>query len=164
VIAGFADRFEKEFMKMMGKKLGLTSIRPEDQDLINSILNRLTDRRLDYTVTFDLLTQSLMSEAAASQINNELGECFNFWLKRLNEQHAVSRNLQELMRQHNPVVIPRNHHVEAVIQECEQAGEVTSAEKFLGVLRSPYEELPQTSEYQDPPSDGDKDYQTFCGT
>jgi uncharacterized protein YdiU (UPF0061 family) len=68
------------------------------------------------------------------------------------------------MRQHNPVVIPRNHHVEEVIQECEQAGKVTLAEKFLQVLRSPYEELAQTSGYQDPPSDGDEDYQTFCGT
>ena len=51
-----------------------------------------------------------------------------------------------------------------MIQECEQAGKVTLAEKFLQVLRSPYEELAQTPEYQDPPSDGDEDYQTFCGT
>jgi len=164
VIAEFADRFEKEYMKMMGKKLGLTSIQPEDQKLIASVLNRLKDMRLDYTVTFDLLTQSLLSEAAASQMNDELGECFNLWQKRLSEQRAVSRSAQELMRRHNPVVIPRNHHVETVIQECEQAGEVTLADKFLQVLRSPYEKLPQTPEYQDPPSDGDKDYQTFCGT
>ena len=105
-----------------------------------------------------------MSEAAASQMNNELEECFDLWQKRLSEQHAVSQKVQELMRQHNPVVIPRNHHVEEVIQECEQTGKATLAEKFLQVLRSPYEELAQTSEYQDPPSDGDKDYQTFCGT
>jgi uncharacterized protein YdiU (UPF0061 family) len=62
------------------------------------------------------------------------------------------------------VVIPRNHHVEAVIQDCEQTGKGTSAEKFLEVLRSPYEELAQTSAYQDPPKDGDKNYKTFCGT
>ncbi len=164
VIAEFPDRFEKEYMKMMGKKLGLTFFKQEDQKLIVSVLNRLKDRSLDYTVTFDLLTKSLMSEAAASQMNNELGECFDLWQKRLSEQHAVSQKVQELMRQHNPVVIPRNHHVEEVIQECEQTGKATLAEKFLQVLRSPYEELAQTSEYQDPPSDGDKDYQTFCGT
>jgi uncharacterized protein YdiU (UPF0061 family) len=68
------------------------------------------------------------------------------------------------MRQHNPVVIPRNHHVEKVIQACEQTGRSTLAEKFLQVLRSPYEELAQTSDYQDPPSDGDENYKTFCGT
>jgi len=164
VIAEFSGRFEKEYMKMMGKKLGLTSFKQEDQNLIVSVLNRLKDRRLDYTVTFDLLTKSLMSEAAASQMNNELEEIFGLWQKRLREQHEASHKVQELMRQHNPVVIPRNHHVEEVIQECEETGRVTSAEKFLQILRSPYEELAETSQYQDPPSDGDKNYQTFCGT
>jgi uncharacterized protein YdiU (UPF0061 family) len=105
-----------------------------------------------------------MSEAAASQMHNELGEYFGLWQKRLSEGHVVSHKVQELMRQHNPVVIPRNHHVEEVIRECEETGRVTLADKFLQVLRSPYEELAQTSEYQDPPSDGDKNYQTFCGT
>jgi len=164
VIAEFPDRFEQEYMKMMGKKLGLTSFEQEDRNLIVSVLNRLKDRRLDYTVTFDLLTKSLMSEAAASQMNNELEEIFGLWQKRLREQHEASHKVQELMRQHNPVVIPRNHHVEEVIQECEETGRVTSAEKFLQILRSPYEELAETSQYQDTPSDGDKNYQTFCGT
>ena len=164
VIAEFPDRFEKEFMKMMGKKLGLTSFKQEDQNLIVSVLNRLKDRRMDYTVTFDLLTKSLMSEAAASQMNNELEEIFGLWQERLREQREASHKVQELMRQHNPVVIPRNHHVEEVIQECEETGRVTLAEKFLQILRSPYEEPAQTSQYQDPPSDGDKNYQTFCGT
>ena len=164
VFAAFRDRFEKAYMKMMAKKLGLTSIKPEDQKLIVSVLNRLRDRQLDYTVTFDLLTQSLMSEAAASRMKDELGECFDLWQKRLSEQHTVPQDARELMRHQNPVVIPRNHHVEAVIQECEQAGKAASAEKFLQVLRSPYEALAQTSAYQDPPSDGDKNYQTFCGT
>jgi serine/tyrosine/threonine adenylyltransferase len=164
VLAGFSGRFENEYMKMMGKKLGLTFFKPADQKLIVSVLDRLKGRRLDYTVTFDLLTKSLMSEAAASQMKNELEACFDLWQKRLNEQPAVSHEVQELMRQHNPAVIPRNHHVEAVLQACEQTGRATLAEKFLQVLRSPYEELAQTSEYQDPPSDGDENYQTFCGT
>ena len=164
VIEEFPDRFEKEYMKMLSKKLGLTVFKQDDQQLIVSVLNRLKDRRLDYTVTFDLLTKSLMSETAASQMRNELGDCFDQWQKRLREQNEVSQKVQELMRQHNPVVIPRNHHVEEVIQACAQTGRVTLAEKFLQVLGSPYKELEQTSEYQDAPSDGDQNYRTFCGT
>jgi uncharacterized protein YdiU (UPF0061 family) len=164
VMAEFPDRFEKEYMKMMGKKLGLTFVKQADQKLVVSVLNRLRDRRLDYTITFELLTKSLMSEAAAAQMKNELGDCFDLWQKRLSEQPAVPQKVQELMRQHNPVVIPRNHHVEKVIQACEQTGRSTLAEKFLQVLRSPYEELAQTSDYQDPPRDGDENYKTFCGT
>ena len=164
LIAAFPDRFEKEYMKMMGKKLGLAPFKQADRKLIVSVLNRLKDKRLDHTITFDLLTKSLISEAAASQMNKELGECFDLWQKRLSQQKADTQKVQKLMRQHNPVVIPRNHHVEEVIQACVQTGKGTAAEKFLQVLRSPYEEKVQTSGYQDPPSDGDKDYKTFCGT
>ncbi len=164
IISEFPDRFEEEFIKMLGKKLGLTSIKQDDRKLITSVLNRLKDKRLDYTVTFDLLTKSLMSEALASKMNSELEECFDFWQKRLSEQQAVPQEVWGLMRQNNPVVIPRNHHVEEVIQECEQTGKASSAEQFLQVLRSPYEKLVQTYKYQDPPKDGDKNYKTFCGT
>ena len=164
VITDFRDRFKKIYLKMMGRKLGLTSFRQEDQKLIFSVLKRLKERRLDYTVSFDLLTKSLMSEATAFQMKNELEDCFDLWQRRLNDQHETSQKVQELMRQHNPIVIPRNHHVESVIHECEQTGKATLAEKLLRVLRSPYEELALTSRYQDLPSDGDRDYQTFCGT
>ncbi|MGD8291976.1 MAG: YdiU family protein [Desulfobacterales bacterium] len=163
-ISEFSDRFEKEYMKMMGKKLGLSSIHQEDHKLVFSVLNRLKDKSLDYTVTFDLLTKSLMSGAAAIQMQNQLGECFVQWQQRVDQQQTDYQQIQELMRRHNPVVIPRNHHVEKVIQSCEQTGKATSAEEFLQVLRSPYEEQAQTSEYQDPPIDGDKNYKTYCGT
>ena len=46
IIAEFPGRFEKEYMKMMGKKLGLTFFKQEDQKLIASVLNRLKDRSL----------------------------------------------------------------------------------------------------------------------
>ena len=164
IIAEFPFRFKQVYMKMMGKKFGLTSFQQEDQKLLFSVLDRLKERKLDYTITFDFLTKSLMSEVAASQMKNELEEYFDLWQKRINEQDATSQEVQKLMRQHNPVVIPRNHHVESVIKECEQTGKVTLAENFLQVLRSPYEELPQTYQYQDPPRDGDADYETFCGT
>ncbi len=164
VIEAFPERFEKEYMKMMGGKLGLPSLHPEDLNLIEAVLKRLEDKRLDHTVTFHLLTQSLTSERAASQMKDALGECFEDWRERLSNQSDGSSKIQGMMRQHNPVVIPRNHHVEAVIKACVETGEAKSAEAFLEVLRSPYKELAQTSRYQDPPADGDKGYQTFCGT
>ncbi len=164
VLAAFSDRFEKEYMKMMGRKLGLASLKKGDRELIDSVLKQLKDGRLDYTVTFNLLTESLKSEAAASQVKKSLGDVFDLWQERLRDQEAVLQEVQELMWQSNPVVIPRNHHVEKVIQASLETGTATSAEKFLRVLRSPYEELAQTSDYQDPPSDGDSDYKTFCGT
>jgi hypothetical protein len=36
--------------------------------------------------------------------------------------------------------------------------------RFSGNKLFFYEELADTAEYQDPPGDGDENYQTFCGT
>jgi uncharacterized protein YdiU (UPF0061 family) len=47
LVASFPERFEKEYMNMMGRKLGLTIIKPEDQKLIVSVLNRLKEKSLD---------------------------------------------------------------------------------------------------------------------
>jgi len=164
MISEFPGRFEKEYTKMMKKKLGLISFNQEDKKLIDTVLNRLKEKRLDYTLTFDHLTKSLTSEDSASLMHSKLEECFDLWQKRLSEQDVVTLEVQELMRQNNSVVIPRNHHVEEVIKDCVQTGKAASAEKLLQVLRSPYEVLPQTNEYQDLPKDGDKNYKTFCGT
>jgi len=164
VLSAFTDRFQSAYMKMMGKKLGLTSPETDHENLIVSILERLKERRMDYTLSFDLLTKSLSSESAASKAKNELGQCFDLWQKQIEDQEVSAQEVQQMMRQHNPVVIPRNHHMEAVIKDCEQSGNITLAEDFLQVLRSPYEEGEQTSCYQDPPGDGDENYQTFCGT
>lgn len=164
ILAGFPEHFETAYMTMMAKKLGLQTFQPEDKNLIMSLLKRLEEKKLDYTITFDLLTQSVTSETASSRIDHELGAWSELWKKRVRNQQDTLQDIQTSMRRENPVVIPRNHHLEEVLQKCEKNQEAGSAEAFLQVLRSPYKELAQTSKYQDPPSDGDKEYQTFCGT
>ncbi|MEE8056666.1 MAG: YdiU family protein [Pseudomonadales bacterium] len=164
MITEFTPQFNQAYNKMMGNKFGILSVRQEDEKLLDSLLAQFTLRSMDYTITFDLLTQSLTSNSVTSQMKTEFEQCFDPWRKRINEQDASIEEIQALMRQHNPVVIPRNHHIEAVIQECEETGVATSAEKFLEVLRCPYKEIPQTFQFQAPPDDGDQHYQTFCGT
>lgn len=164
LVTDFPRRFETAFMTMMGKKLGIRKIQAEDRDLIVAVLRRMRKERLDYTVTFDGLTRSLTDDAAADAAKEGLGETFPRWQKRLNEQREERFDIQERMRRHNPVVIPRNHHVERVIEEGEETGSVVLAKKFLKVLASPYQRLAETPQFQDPPADGDAGYKTFCGT
>jgi uncharacterized protein YdiU (UPF0061 family) len=96
----------------------------------------------------------------------------------LKQLEITKQTAKELMAKNNPIVIPRNHHVEAVLSRCEQVifdnteqslideKECISdiVEEFLHVLRSPYQELETTKNYQDNPKDKDQYYQTFCGT
>lgn len=164
LLIDFPERFKRSYLKMMGQKLGLIHVQDEDEQLIHSLLELLRNKKMDYTVTFHQLSSEMASELVASPLKRELGEWFNRWQKRILEQPSTRGEVLALMRQHNPVVIPRNHHVEEIIQSCMTTGSAAAAEQFLEVLRSPYEALSLTDQYQDPPSDGDACYQTFCGT
>jgi len=164
IIDELPKRFEQHYLEMMAGKLGLSAYQAGDKQLIEELLNHLKEHSLDYTLTFDRLTKSQSCEVVAGQVSQEHGVWCDRWRNRLDEQGDDPQTVQQRMRQHNPVVIPRNHHVEAVIRECEQTGKTTLVEAFLQVIRSPYEEQERTAEFQDPPVDGDLHYQTFCGT
>ena len=164
MITDFFNQFNLEYRQMMGKKFGVLSPQEEDDQLLSSLLEQFTVQELDYTITFDRLTKSLTSDSITSQMKAELGQYFDPWRKRITEQAASVEEIQSVMRRNNPVVIPRNHHVEAVIKKCEESGVATAAEEFLEVLRSPYKELSQTPKFKDVPKDRDLQYQTFCGT
>ena len=157
-------RLEKAFLDAMGAKVGLTPLQPGDEAIVRSLLELMAKERLDYTTTFHRLGLSLASEATTAELSTELRGWTKGWRKRLEQRAATREETRKIMGRNNPAVIPRNHHVEAVLQKCLETGESESAERFLSVLRSPYEELPDTSLFQDPPHDGDKNYRTFCGT
>ena len=164
VIAAFPEKFQHAYMEMMAGKLGLATHEAADASLVVSLLDRLKQKRLDYTLFFDRLTRSLVSESTASETKEEIAELYDFWQERLAAQGDDIHKVHERMQQHNPVVIPRNHHMEAVLEMCQETGEPSTAEEFLQVLASPYKVLSKTSQYQDLPKDGDRGYQTFCGT
>ncbi len=164
ILATFPIKFKKAHLNMMASKLGFSSLNPEDQSLIDTLLGLLEEKELDYTITFNSLTKALRSETIAQQTENILGEWIKQWQQRINKQAGAIKTAESIMKQNNPVVIPRNHHVEAVLQECEQTGTTKAAKQLLEILRTPYLETDNTKKYQDPPQDGDKNYRTFCGT
>ena len=67
------------------------------------------------------------------------------------------------MRQHNPVVIPRNHKVEEALTAAVEREDLSVMERLLTALAKPYDHTqPPPEEYlAGSPS---CDYQTFCGT
>ena len=66
------------------------------------------------------------------------------------------------MRSVNPLVIPRNHKVEDVLNEANN-GNIKPFKKFLEILNKPYSDQKNMIDYQVPSSSNEK-YQTFCGT
>ena len=66
------------------------------------------------------------------------------------------------MKSVNPVVIPRNHKVEEVLNEANK-NNIEPLNKLLEILNNPYSDQKDIEEFQIPSSSKEK-YQTFCGT
>jgi uncharacterized protein YdiU (UPF0061 family) len=167
LLAQFHQDLQQGYLTMMAAKVGIDEPAEGDGKLINDLITLMKEHKLDYTQTFTSLTASLAHDATDSIIAIEasLVEVLNEWLPRWNTRIASFKAAAHtLMGASNPVVIPRNHHVEALLESCQETGDLTSLNKFLAVLRQPYTEIAETKNYQDAPLDGDKDYHTFCGT
>ena len=164
LVDGFSERFQTGYIKMMAAKTGFSNPDENDYQLVSEFQNLLEEKQLDYTISFNALTRSLSSEQSEKQIRNHSEDWYSRWITRIDESDDNRAAIQKKMQQLNPVVIPRNHHVENVINTCIQSGKAEAATEFIDVLKSPYAEIITTGLYQDAPTNGDMGYKTFCGT
>jgi uncharacterized protein YdiU (UPF0061 family) len=85
------------------------------------------------------------------------------WQKRIADEPQSAIERQAAMRAVNPMFIPRNHRIEAVIVAATN-DDYAPFEELLKVLAKPYEDQPEFSGYADPPKPEERVCQTFCGT
>jgi len=198
VLIAFTDKFECAYFAMYADKLGLSGAVDNSaiagkahQPLIEQLLQLMQVNSVDYTQCFSILTQFVSAQTSGELFTIDLPVEFDAWLlqwqaaladckgEKITQAQLIQAHT--LMAKNNPVVIPRNHHVEAILTRCEQAfyehnnfinGDEQGAwntvdeivGEFLTVLRSPYQQQTGTDKYQDSAEDEDKSYQTFCGT
>ncbi|TXR54627.1 protein adenylyltransferase SelO [Reinekea thalattae] len=163
IIDQFQQRFQQRYLATYRKKLGLVEHTAQDAELITKLLTLMQQHQLDYTQSFILLEQALSGSAPSNEIaplNNWVVE----WKDRIGFDPERKKAASELMQQTNPLIIPRNHHVEAVLEACEQAQSGEPAKEFLAAIRSPYQPTITTQKFQSTDPDYDQNYQTFCGT
>lgn len=158
----FKGLYQTKWLDMMRSKLGLLDSKPGDEQLIADLLEWMKVKQLDYTNTFHDLSQL---EKPSGKLYDY--DQFHLWYKRWQDRLAENKENQSValsvMKQNNPVIIPRNHNVEAALSSALE-GELTIFENLLDALKSPYEDAEQLKLYQSPPKPSDRVYQTFCGT
>ena len=162
IINNFGEIYKKNWLEMMRKKLGLIGEKDNDEKLINDLLSLLHEQKADYTNTFC----SLMNEDAQNDKifnNKEFIDWHQKWKERLAKNNNSTEESLKLMRSVNPIVIPRNHKVEEVL-EAANKDDLNPFHDFLKVLEKPYENQEGINEYQSPAPPSDQKYQTFCGT
>ncbi|MGG2089250.1 protein adenylyltransferase SelO [Priestia aryabhattai] len=160
-VTEFPKFYRENWLTGMQAKLGLFNEEKEDEALFQELLTMMKTYKADYTNTFRALTFDKLG-------NNDLFESEEFaqwqelWQKRLGRQKQSKAESEELMKNNNPAVIPRNHRVEAAL-DAAQKGDYSVMEDLLKVLSSPYES-PDQSEYCTPSAPSNQPYQTYCGT
>ena len=159
VLKSYADKYETAFNHMMANKLGFNKSSNATVKLSNDLLSLMQQNKLDYTQTFHSL-----SSLNEQMIPDVLNQWRDDWKSELKENSQSHEEITKIMQRNNPLVIPRNHHVEAVLKDVEENQSSEKANEFLSVLRSPYEKTAKTHEYQDTNPEYDFSYQTFCGT
>ena len=162
VLDRFPERFEQYWLTGMRAKLGLVTAESDDNMLVEDLLALMRQRTADFTNTF----HALSSAASAGRL--VAGDAdFEAWHRRLLSRRArqpqSEAEVEELMRRHNPAVIPRNHKVEEALEAATSMLDFSVFERLLDVVRTPYDHVIDRPEFSMPPTSG-LPYRTFCGT
>ncbi len=162
IINQFDSIYSEKWFKMMSSKIGIEEPEEEDNALIDELMNIMLKYGADYTNTFSgLYMDDLIDE------NSNFKEAFHPWKKKWTERLGRSKKGFEyavsLMKKNNPVLIPRNFHVEQAIDLADE-GNLSKLHNMLDALRTPYEFKEESRELLFTDPEFEKTYQTFCGT
>jgi uncharacterized protein YdiU (UPF0061 family) len=167
VLQSFPGRYQEHWGCGMRDKLGLTDVRPGDDDLIDQLLALLHAQRVDYTSCFRALSSVVRGDAAVARSLFADPGAFDAWSSRwqaaLSSQASDPHAIAQAMDRVNPLYIPRNHKVE----EALAAANVDDMEPFrrlLEVIAEPFEQRPDLEPYAAPAPATFGRYRTFCGT
>ena len=161
IINSFEKKYEEKWMEMMRHKLGLSVLDEKDKFLILDLLTWMHQHKADYTNTFCyLMNEKIQNDKIYTDYH------FKIWKKRWQERLKKEKNIQdksiELMKKNNPIVIPRNHKIEEVLNAA-QEDNLKPYLRLLEILKKPYSSREDLKDYQTLSNSNEK-YKTFCGT
>jgi uncharacterized protein YdiU (UPF0061 family) len=160
LIDNFQNIYEDKWLNMMRDKLGLFGEDKNDKKLIHDLFYWMQKNKADYTNTFCNLMDINSDEVYK---NNDFINWKNEWNKRSKLNNSSKEKQIKLMRENNPIVIPRNHKVEEALTKADK-GSLDNMRKLLSILKNPYDNHNNIEEYRLPAPSSNEKYQTFCGT
>ena len=169
VLKPFIAQFDDRFLSGMRRKLGLSSAREGDADLVRRLLTLMRHSEADFTVTFRrlaLVAENPAEEAGLRDLFEERSDLDGWlrdWRERLASDPQTASERTASMCSVNPAIIPRNHRVQAALEGAED-GDYRLFHKLLEILQRPYDDQAEVSEYSQPPQSSERVLQTFCGT
>jgi uncharacterized protein YdiU (UPF0061 family) len=169
ILGAFSETFSDAYQAGLRKKIGLFTERDGDDALIQDLLDAMAKNQADFTLTFRKLGDAA-GDPAADDARAQFMDAaaFDEWARRWRERTALepqtAAERQAAMDAVNPIFIPRNHRIEAVIQAAVHDDDYAPFEELVKVLAKPFEAQPDYAAYADSPLPDQRVLQTFCGT
>ena len=169
LIKDFPHRFRAAWLAGMRAKIGLLTEADEDMALIQDLLQAMHTQKADFTLTFRGLCAAAegQGDGAVARLFAE-PDAFTAWSvawrARLARENASPAARAAAMRRVNPAIIPRNQHVEAMIEAAIARDDFAPFHAFGAALAHPYDDSPLHLPYAGLPEPAEQPYRTFCGT
>ena len=158
----FDEFFIGHYLDHMRAKLGLADAQDDDLDLITQLLQLMEEQQLDFTMSFTQLGYADAGSAFAA--GGSLHDWHLRWQQRLGNNAQQIDNSRQSMQTVNPVVIPRNHLIEAFIELAVNDSDYTEFYAMLEAVTNPYMKAHRQSKYAASPTASEEVQHTFCGT
>lgn len=155
IVHAMSDQIETAWRTRFAAKIGMTSPTKQDGALIDDLLVLMQKDGADFTNSF----RALSGDDAVAQFTDRVG--FAAWQEKWRARLAAEDDPEEVMNAANPVIIPRNHRIEEMIQAA-VAGDMAPFNRLMDALATPF--TATDPELHRPPSQDEIVPATFCGT
>ena len=158
ILEGYKSNFEKKSQDMMRAKLGLTSDKETDINIIQSLENNLQATETDMTIFFRTLSSfkkeqpekgvELIQDAfytpdtIKGNVLNNWKQWFADYAKRLEDETTSADERQQQMNKVNPKYVLRNYMAQLAIDKADK-GDTSLLEEMYLLLKEPYSEQPK---------------------
>lgn len=160
-LKSYRSLYEEVWLNGMRKKIGIQHSKEIDKKVIVDLLTLMEEHEADYTNTFLALTFQQFEDETLFE-----SEAFQQWLENW-KTHVnfgeEQKKVTQLMKQHNPAIIPRNDHVEDALQAAVNLQDFTKIKALLHALERPFAHSASQKQYRYPLYPNTP-YQTYCGT
>ena len=170
VINHFPAIYKEEWIKVMKKKFGLKKENESDEMLFSELFEIMEKNAVDFTLAFRFLKFLLPGEDQKKWIElfkNKNDDNLKNFIKKFQKRIIYENNdlnkIKEIINKNNPILIPRNHNIEKIINEA-VSGEFKSFHEFNKLIKIPYSSSLEDNSYSRPALPEQEIEKTFCGT
>src|SRR5262245_55764716 len=153
-LALYAETFNSGWQRAFMQKLGLTSWKDEDAELLPEMFKALGEAETDFTLFFRNLAALNLEQPSLEPLRRAFytdapRPLLQAWLERyaarVREENASAEIRAQRMNSVNPKYVPRNYLAQLAIDALEKA-DAPVLERLMRVLKRPYDEQPEHDE------------------